>query len=220
MRRRSVFGLAGFLALTGAAAVLLGACGSGVSEEDYNAVKQQLSAKEQEAATAKQQVTSLQQQLKPAAPQEPKRLEEKITVVMNEGPDAMWFASADGVKGGPFTVSADKTVGIHIVNQSSKVLHEILFGRNPKMVSGQPEDYEVNLFEQVAADVFVYPAGGKIEIGGGEFGEIEVGPGDELWIRVKFPASLKGQWEIGCFVKEPDQKGHYEQGMKAALIIK
>ena len=207
---------AGFMAL--ALATLTACGGSGVAQADYDAVKQQLAAKEQEAAAAKQQVTSLQQQLKPAAPQEPKRLEAKITLEMGETPNDMFFADSAGVKGGPFTLQAGKTVGIHFVNKGKK-LHEFVIGQKMKLVDGKPDSFEVNLLEKVVSDVFIYPSGSKIEVGGAEFEEAEGGPAADLWIRTNFPAAVKGEWEIACLVQEPNEKGHYEQGMKAKLII-
>jgi len=200
-------------------ALALGACARGVSQTDFDAVKQQLSTKEQEAAAAKQQVTSLQAQLKPAAPQEPKRLEAKITIVMGDTATDMFYATAEGVKGGPFRVPAGKTVGIHLVNKGPKEAHEVLFGQKMKLLDGKPDSFEVNLFEKVAADVFVYPSGTKVEVGGGMFKELELEIGAEAWIRATFPAELKGEWEIACVIQEPGEKGHYEQGMKAKLII-
>ncbi len=155
----------------------------------------------------------------PPAPREPKRLEEKIVIEMGE----MFFATAQGVKGGPFKVPAGKTVGIRITNKGA-VEHEIIFGREvefkEKEVAGRkimvPDGYKVNLFEDVDADIFVYPAGKKIEIKTeGKFAEIEMEAGaPDVWIRTKFPAKVKGEWEIGCFVP-----GHYEAGMKAKFIV-
>jgi uncharacterized cupredoxin-like copper-binding protein len=214
--------VAALLGLVGVVLALLSACGGAASQQDYDAVKQQLAAKEQEAAAAKQQVTALQKQIEPAAPREPKRLEAKITIDMGEtGKDQMWFATPQGAKGGPFRLPAGKTVGIHFVNKGEKK-HEFLFGRTVlKTPQGQLDGYQVNLFEKVAADLFVYyyPSGKMVEIGGAKFEEIEVEPGAEVWIRVNFPAELKGEWEIGCFVEEPGEKGHYDQGMKAKLIV-
>lgn len=216
MRRRGIQ-ITGFVALVGAATALLTACGSGISEADYNAVKQQLGTAQQETTAAKQQVASLQEQLKPAAAREPKRLQSKITIEMNEGASDMFF-SAEGAKGGPFRLPTGKTVGIHFVNKG-KEKHEFFFGRTPKTVDGKVDGYEVNLFEKVTGDIFVYANGKMVEIGGAEFEEVEVEPGAEVWIRASFPADLKGEWQIGCFVQEPDKKGHYDQGMKAALIL-
>lgn len=143
-----------------------------------------------------------------SAPREPKRLEAKTTIVM----DHMFFADEHGMKGGPFRVPAGKTVGINIVNKGM-IEHEIMFGRELK--HGEDHGYAVSLFEHVAADVFVYPGGKKVEVeteGGLE--EIELEAGAEVWIRVKFPEKFKGVWEIGCFIP-----GHYEAGMKAQFII-
>jgi uncharacterized cupredoxin-like copper-binding protein len=253
MKGRTGLKVAALLGLLGAL-VLLSACGGGVSQSEFDAVNQQVAAKEQELAkakqdlqaaqgggqqaatlqqqltakekelaTAQQQLTVLQQQLKPAAPREPKRLEQKITIDMGETTDGMFFATPEGQKGGPFTLPAGKTVGIRFVNNGKK-LHEFLFGRTVlKTAEGKLDGYQVNLFENVAADLFVYyPVSGKmamVEIGGAAFEEIEVEPGTEVWMRMNFPAELKGEWEIACFVQEPGEKGHYEQGMKAKLII-
>ncbi len=197
--------------LSGWGLVLLSGCNSGVSQKDNDALKLQLAAKEQEN-------TGFQEQLKPAAPQEPKGMEANITVVMDETPRGMFFATSEGVKGGPFRVPAGKTVGLHLVNKGD-MTHELMIGQELDTMQGQTHGYEVNLFREVAADVFVYPSGTKIEIGGSEFEEIEVGPGADLWIRVTFPAEMKGEWEMGCFVHEPNERSHYEQGMMAKLII-
>ena len=212
-------------ALLGVILALLSACGGGVAQEDYDAAKQQLATKEQEAAAAKQeaaaakqQVASLQEQLKPPAAQKPGRQEATITIDMGESANDMFFETPEGQKGGPFTLPSGKTVGIHFVNNGKK-LHEFIIGRGMKFVDGKPDGFEVNLLEKVVSDVFVYPSGSKIEVAGAAFEEAEVGPAADLWIRTKFPAELKGEWEIACIVQEPNAKGHYEQGMKAKLII-
>ncbi|GEM_PF-2003138 len=212
-------------ALSGVVLALLSACGSGVAQQDYDSVKQQLATTEQEATAAKQeaaaakkQVVSLQEQLKPPAAQKPGRLEATITIEMGETANDMFFATPEGQKGGPFTLPAGKTVGIHFVNHGKK-LHEFIIGRGMKLVDGKPDGFEVNLLEKVVSDVFVYPSGSKIEVAGAEFEEAEVGPAADIWIRTTFPAELKGEWEIACIVQEPNAKGHYEQGMKAKLII-
>ncbi len=103
--------------------------------------------------------------------------------------------------------------------QSREKLHEFMFGRALETVEGKTDGYEVNLFEKVSADLFVYASGKMVEVGGANFEEIEVEPGAEVWMRMTFPPEMKGEWEIGCFVQEPNAKGHYDQGMKAKLII-
>jgi len=141
-----------------------------------------------------------------------------VTIEMNEATGEMFFATPAGQKGGPFALPAGKTVGIHFVNKGKK-LHEFVIGQKMKLVAGKPDSFEVNLLEKVVSDVFVYPSGSKIEVAGAAFGEAEVGPGAEIWIRTTFPAALKGEWDIACIIQEPNEKGHYEQGMKAKLII-
>ena len=213
-----VMGLVGFIGIILALAT---ACSSAVPptpQGDSDAVIQQLKAKEQEVASVKQELVSLQQQLKPAAPREPKRLEAKQTLDMGETPTAMFFTTPEGVKGGPFRLPAGKTVGMHFVNKGDK-LHEFMIGRTPETVDGKMDGYKVSLFEKVSADLFVYASGKMVEVGGANFEEIEVEPGAEVWLRASFPAEMKGEWEIGCFVQEPNAKGHYDQGMHAKLII-
>jgi uncharacterized cupredoxin-like copper-binding protein len=146
----------------------------------------------------------------PAIAREPSRLEARVTIEMGD----FVFATDQGVKGGPFRVPAGKTVGIHIVNRD-EIEHEVLFGRDVAYKEGLPDGYTVPLFGKVPADVFVYPSGKKVEaVTDGGLGELELEPGAEVWLRVNFPAELKGEWEIGCFVA-----GHYERGMKAKFII-
>ena len=222
MKGRNGIRMAMLAALLVIALAVLSACGGGVSQEDYDAAIAARDAAQADLSAAQQQVTSLEQQLQPTAPREPKRLEAKITIEMGETPNDMFFTSPEGVKGGPFRLPADKTVGMHFVNKGEK-LHEFMFGRMIMSEDGRPHGYMTSLFEGVAADLFVYsPLSGKmvmVEIGGAEFEEIEVDPGAEVWLRTTFPAELKGEWEIGCFVQEPDAKGHYDQGMHAKLII-
>ncbi|MBI4202882.1 MAG: hypothetical protein HY532_07220, partial [Chloroflexi bacterium] len=76
MEGRRGIKVAVLMALLGVVLALVSACGGGVSQQDYDAVKQQLAAKEQELAARgtgggagpaaealRQQVASLQQQL-------------------------------------------------------------------------------------------------------------------------------------------------------------
>ncbi len=142
---------------------------------------------------------------------EPKRLEEKVPINMGD----LFFADTSGAHGGTFRVSAGKTVGLHIVNDG-QIEHEVLFGRGGLVFAddGAPEGFNIPLFEDVPADVFVYMPE-KVEVGtDGGLGELEMEAGGELWVRANFPDAVKGEWEIACFVP-----GHYEAGMKATLII-
>lgn len=143
------------------------------------------------------------------ADREPKDLEAKVTIVMGEALPHMYFASAEGAQGGSFTLPAGKTVGIRVIN-SGKLGHEIAFGQGFDSAKG---DYAKNLFGSQTVDLFVFKPV-KLEAEGATFGEIEVEPGGDFWIRTKFPTELKGEWELGCFVE-----GHYDAGMKAKLII-
>lgn len=142
----------------------------------------------------------------PATPREPKGLEAKLTIVMGD----FYFGSSEEARGGPFKVPAGKKVGLHIVNAGA-IEHEIMLGRKVEGSHG----YHESLFERVAADIFVYPAGKKVEVETeAQFEELELEPGADAWVRVTFPVEARGEWEIGCFIP-----GHYEAGMKATLIV-
>lgn len=123
------------------------------------------------------------------------------------------FTDAQGTEAPTFRAPAGKVVGIHVRN-TDELEHEILVGRGVAEVDGVRDGYNESLFDLIEADIFVYGPE-KVEIGGVTgFGEIEIESGGEAWIRVTFPDSVKGTWEIGCFVP-----GHYDAGMKATLII-
>lgn len=141
----------------------------------------------------------------------PKNLEAIVTVRMGE----MFFADEGGTKGGPFKIPAGKTVGIHIVNSGLEE-HEFMAGREVEiMVDGSPHGYKTSLFDGVPVDVFVYPEGKKIEVETEEgIKEVELESGADAWLRVKFPEQSKGEWEFACFLP-----GHYQAGMKAAVIV-
>jgi len=148
----------------------------------------------------------------------PKGLEAIIEVHMFDN----YFANAAGEQNPTFRVSAGKTVGFHIHNEG-KIVHELAIGRKLKVeekeVSGKkvtvPAGYETNLFDMVDADLFFYYGTAKAELEGAKFEELEIEPGiRDTWIRLKFPESAKGTWELGCFVP-----GHYETGMKTTLIV-
>lgn len=136
---------------------------------------------------------------------QPKRLESVIEIAMYE----MYFATPQGERNPTFRLPAGKTIGIHIHNEGT-VMHEFVIGRNMK-----EGEYQQVLTKLVPADIFYYYGQTKSEVGDAEFGELEVEPGlRDIWVRIKIPAELKGEWELGCLAE-----GHYEAGMKAKLII-
>lgn len=140
---------------------------------------------------------------------QPSRVEQTVFITMGDD----FLADASGVHGGAFHINAGQTIGIHVQNDGT-VLHEIMFGRTVAYEDTMAHGFEELLFEDVAADVFVYqPAKTEVATERG-LAEIEVGPGGQVWIRATFPDELKGTWDIGCFVP-----GHFEEGMKATLII-
>jgi uncharacterized cupredoxin-like copper-binding protein len=138
---------------------------------------------------------------------QPKRLESVLEIDMGDH----FFANVEGVKNPTFALATGKTVGIHLHNEGA-VLHEIMIGRN---LNAKKDDYEQNLTELVASDVFFYYGSSRAEIGGAKYGEIEMDVGmRDGWIRINIPANLKGEWEIGCFAED-----HYDKGMHAKLIF-
>ncbi len=146
----------------------------------------------------------------------PKRLEAFAELDMNEH----FMSNPKGEKNPIFRLPVGKTVGLHIHNEG-KELHEIVIGRGAIKYEVQPDGkkvavgYEKSLFDEVDADLFFYYGDDKAEVGEAKFAELEVPPGvKQIWMRFKVPAELKGEWEIGCFAED-----HYEQGMKAKLIL-
>jgi uncharacterized cupredoxin-like copper-binding protein len=139
---------------------------------------------------------------------QPKRLEAVVEIDMYE----FYFANPQGERNPTLRFPAGKTVGIHIHNEGA-IVHELMIGRRVK--HGDEHGYEEALTELVPSDLFFYYGQTKAEVEDAEFGELEVEPGiKDIWLRMTIPAELKGEWELGCFVE-----GHYEQGMKAKLII-
>jgi uncharacterized cupredoxin-like copper-binding protein len=139
----------------------------------------------------------------------PKRLEAAAEIDMGE----FYFGNPQGEKNPVYRLPAGKTVGIHIHNEGA-IVHEVMIGRTAKAANGG-HGYQELLTELVPSDLFFYYGKVKAEVEDSLFGELEVEPGvRDIWLRMATPAELKGEWELGCFVE-----GHYEQGMKAKLII-
>jgi uncharacterized cupredoxin-like copper-binding protein len=139
----------------------------------------------------------------------PKRLEAAVEIDMYE----FYFANPQGEKNPVYRVPAGKTVGIHIHNEGA-IVHELAIGRTIEAANGGYK-YQELLTELVPSDLFFYYGNVKAEVEDSVFGELEVEPDvRDIWLRMVIPAELKGEWELGCFVE-----GHYEQGMKAKLII-
>lgn len=145
-----------------------------------------------------------------ATAREPKNLEARITIVMGDSSAGMYYGPAKGKPSASFAVPAGKTLGIKVVNRGT-LEHELVFGRKYDAAS---REFRQNLFGSLSADLFVFKPV-KMEIGGATFGEIEVEPGGELWLRTLFPQKLKGTWEISCMIE-----GHREAGMVASFVIR
>ena len=149
----------------------------------------------------------------------PKRLESIIEIDMNE----FSFDSPDGLRNPTFTIPVGKTVGIHLHNEGS-IMHELVIGRKPARLVEQdqagtkvvvPDGYDLTLFDGLDADVFFYYGETRVELGGARFEELEIDPGvKDVWLRLRFPPELAGEWELGCFAP-----AHYEAGMHATLMV-
>ena len=138
---------------------------------------------------------------------QPKRLESVVEVGMGDH----FFTNVQGQKNPTFTITAGKTIGLHLHNDGA-VLHEIAIGRT---VNAKGDGYAKVLTETVPSDVFFYVGEAKAEVGGALYGEIEADVAmKDIWIRINVPAEFKGEWELGCFVPE-----HYEKGMHTKLLI-
>lgn len=139
----------------------------------------------------------------------PKRLDAVVQINMSE----MQFGSPQGEKNPTFRLPVGKTVGIHIHNEG-EITHELAIGRNVKTTADGFE-YEQSLTELVPMDLFFYYGARKAEVEGAKFEEMEVDAGiRDVWLRFNVPSEFKGEWELGCFVKD-----HYEAGMKAKIVF-
>lgn len=201
--------IVGLVLIGGLFIALATACSSGVSQQDYDAVQGQLKAAQTQVAQAA--VVAPHPALNAHAAK-PKRLEAVIEIDMRE----FRFDNHQGEKNPTFRLPAGKTVGIHVHNEGA-VTHELAIGRKRDTSTGE---YAELLTEMVPMDLFSYYGSEKAEVEGASFGELEIGSGiKDFWLRFTVPDNLKGEWEIGCLIKEADGKDHYAEGMHAKLIF-
>ncbi len=129
---------------------------------------------------------------------------EKVTLTMSE----FQFAPK------ALTVKAGATVELTLVNKGS-VLHEFMLYPPPKGMSmgmnmdeyGSKNTY----FQGIGTFEVIFP--GKQPIRTQRLAKVELDPGKSTTIR--FSAKNTGTFEFGCHIA-----GHYEAGMKGALIVK
>ncbi|MGE3608294.1 MAG: hypothetical protein AB7I27_01805 [Bacteriovoracaceae bacterium] len=103
-----------------------------------------------------------------------------------------------------------------IFENLGKMKHEVLLGRG---VEGEnPQEYSENLFNnfKIAVSGSIVTNQEKkiwvVETNG--LDEIELDPGLRLALFFRLPESVKGQWELGCFMP-----GHFQMGMRLPLIV-
>lgn len=118
------------------------------------------------------------------------------------------FNVAGGEKNAAITLEAGKTYTLVFTNNDI-MDHEVILGKTAiKGQNGLSENFESLLFTDVEVDA---QSLGKVT----DFVRSPLKIGETFSMTVTIPDTLKGEWELACFVA-----GHYEAGMKAPLIIK
>ena len=108
------------------------------------------------------------------------------------------------------TLKAGVPVEMTIVNVG-KVVHEVLIYDVPKSVPKSWDDHAIpHTFFQNMGEIKA-KAGGAETVGTNLF-EFEVEAGKSMML--EFTPNKKGTFEVGCHVA-----GHYENGMKATLVV-
>lgn len=128
-----------------------------------------------------------------------------------------FFFQVEGqAPGEPLVVQAGQRVKLEIKNEGV-IFHEAMFGAEAN--GNGDHGYVENLLEGVGVKIGHEMIMGNtertlgMEIEG--FEEVELDPGIGVSIEFTVPASYAGRtFEIGCFVP-----GHYEAGMKLALVV-
>ena len=114
----------------------------------------------------------------------------------------------------PINFVAGQTYSITFVNAGS-IEHEVLAGNGDLLQrdDGTPDGYTNNFFEN--QEITVRFPSDETEKVINDLEEIGLEPGESATVTLTIPQSYAGQtFEIGCFVP-----GHYEAGMKAAIVI-
>ncbi len=212
----------GLVLVGGLLLALAAACTSGVSQQDYDAVQGQLKAAQTQVAQSAVVAPAPTVAPHPALaahPYKPKRLEAVGTVnVIEIDMREFSYDNPQGEKNPTFRLPAGKEVGIHVHNEGANT-HELAIGRKRDTSTGE---YAELLTEKVPMVIFAYNGSSKAraEVEGAVFGELEIDAGiRDFWLRFTVPAELKGEWEIGCLIKEADGKDHYAEGMHAKLLF-
>jgi len=136
---------------------------------------------------------------------------EEISIEMGE-----MFFKVNGEEVKQLNLVAGKEYELEFKNVG-EIKHEVLFGRE-SFKDGNEYNYKEYLMAGVTIDIEgTMKVGNKemeFEIESNGLLELELEPGVALKVHVTFPESLKGEWEMGCFIP-----GHYQMNMKLPLII-
>ena len=116
-----------------------------------------------------------------------------------------------------------QNVTIELVNKGT-LSHEIMFGREVRMVNNRPSGYVVDMFETAGVEpqvTFIQgeppTSEGEHEMGHQGFMVVLSKTGDVATINFTVSRDMVGEWEIGCF----EQNGvHYDAGMKGKFVVK
>lgn len=126
----------------------------------------------------------------------------------------------------PNTIEArvGQQVTLELVNKGV-LEHEIMFGREVKMMNNRPDGFQTGMFETAHIEPEVMMMQGEMgsmdEGGHGaeHSGFMVILPKAEDKATLTFTATkdMEGEWEIGCFSQEGV---HYDAGMKGTLVVK
>ncbi len=115
-------------------------------------------------------------------------------------------------------VKVGQEVTLELVN-NGLLSHELMIGKNVKMVDNRPSGYDIDLFNTAGVEPEV--SGGMVEeddSGHAHTGFMLVLPaaGDKATLKFTATKDMVGEWEMGCF----EQNGvHYTAGMKGKFSV-
>lgn len=124
----------------------------------------------------------------------------------------------------PSTLEAKvgQPVIINVINQGA-LEHELMFGREVKMMDNKPEGYQHDMFAEAGVEPKVTDQGMDAHMDMGAHDDGHSGfmltlpkTGDQSTITFTPTQEMVGEWEIGCFMQDGV---HYTAGMIGKLIV-
>lgn len=142
-------------------------------------------------------------------------LERSLTVLMGE----MYFQLEGQDENEPIVLEAGVPYAITFVNEGD-VEHRVKFGRGVTAEEGVPFDYVENLFDGVFTRASGMAGNRQFSVDTGQLLELDVQPGAVVRFTFTLPTTVRGEWEIGCFVPATqDTPNHYVAGMRAPIVV-